>query len=35
MSGVSMFQNVPSLIRMYADDFGLRTLIQLLRGPEL
>ena len=21
--------------RMYADDFGLRTLIQLLRGPEL
>ena len=25
-----MFQNVTSLIRMYADDFGLRTLIQLL-----
>ncbi len=26
-------QYVPSLIRKYAADFGLRTLIQLLHGP--
>ncbi len=28
-------QNVPSLIRRYAGDFGLRTLTQLLHGPDL
>jgi len=27
MSGAFARQNVPSLIRMYAGDFGLRTLI--------
>jgi hypothetical protein len=26
---------VPSLIRVYASDFGLRTLIQLLHWPDL
>ena len=34
LKGGATRQNVTSAIRMYAGDFGLRTLIQLLHGAD-
>jgi hypothetical protein len=35
LSRVFAYRTVSSLIRRYAADFGFRTLIQLLHGPDL